>query len=131
VHRPVGEQLEDRGAHVTALAAAAATGSAAPGAASSRAAGAETGTEFAAGAEATEAGSAESWAETGVTAVLADVIAEIATGLTAVFVQCATVLRAEPETEAASLEGVFWGCEWGVQGVSPNCGETPNAFPIR
>ncbi len=38
VHRPVGEQLEDRGAHVTAPAASAAAGSAAPAAA---AAGAE------------------------------------------------------------------------------------------
>ena len=56
--------------------------------------------------------------DAGVAAVLADVVAEFATGLPALFVQRAAVFgaeaRRETEAEAAPLEGVFWGCEWGV-----------------
>jgi len=111
VHGPIGEELEDRGTHVTAPAAPAATGSAA--------ATATTGAETEAGTEATGAETAEARAaETCVTAVVADVVTELATGLPTLFVQRTTVLRAEggskAEAETAALEGAFWRCEWGV-----------------
>ena len=93
VHRPFDEQLEDRGAHVTALTATAATSAAAPRAAA--------GTETEAGS--TEAGSTEAAAgteaaEAGVAAVLTDVIAELAAGMTALFVERASVDGGETET---------------------------------
>jgi hypothetical protein len=98
VHRSLGEQHQDGGANVTTAAAPA--GAAASSTAS---AGAEAGTE-AAGAEATgtEAASEPS-AEAGperpvmTSVVVADQAAELATGLLALFVQCAAVLGCESE----------------------------------
>jgi hypothetical protein len=124
VHRPVGEQLEDRGTHVTAPAASAATGSAA--AASARSTG-TAGTE-ATGTEAEAATRAEaSWAEcrseteagVAAAAVFTDVVAEVATGLSALFVLDAAVSGTESESWAAdvgALELTLWGSfiEWGV-----------------
>jgi hypothetical protein len=86
VHRPISEQLEDRGAHVTAPAAAAATRSAASTATAEARPEPEAGAEAAGGAEAAEAG---------VTAVFADVVAEFATGLPPLFVQRAVIYGAE------------------------------------
>jgi hypothetical protein len=135
VHRPVGEQLEDRGSHVTAPAASAATRSAAAASAGStgaEAAGAEsTGVE----AEATtgaEAGT-ESRAEAGVfAAVFAYVVAEVATGLPALFVQDAAAAGAEAETGATRERAVsVFFIEWGVHVCCPLRRETPNALPIR
>jgi hypothetical protein len=122
VHRPVGEQLEDRGTHVTAPAASAAAGSAT--AASARSTWAE--------ATRTEA-EAATWAETAGTecrseteaagvaasAVFTDVVAEVATGLFALFVLDAAVSGTESESWAAhvgALELTLWGAfiEWGV-----------------
>jgi len=124
VHRPVGEQLEDRGTHVTAPAASAATGSAT--AASARSTGSTwaeaTGTE----AEATtraEASWAEGRSETEVgvaaAAVFTDVVAEVATGLSALFVLDAAVSGTESESWTAhewALELTLWGSfiEWGA-----------------
>jgi hypothetical protein len=110
VHRPVGEQLEDGGTHVTAPAASAATRPAAPAAAGS------TGAE-ASGAEAeattrTEAGTERrSEAEAGVSAaVFTYVVAEDTTGLPALFVQRAAVAGTESETLVALERAVI---EWG------------------
>jgi hypothetical protein len=133
VHRSVGEQLEDRGSHVTAPAASAATRPSAPATAGS------TGSE-AAGSEAeattwAEAGAAETRAEAeaGVfAAVFADVVAEVATGLLALFVQHAAVTGAEPETWAARERAFVESfIEWGVHVCCPFRRETPNALPIR
>jgi hypothetical protein len=129
VHRPVGEQLEDRGTHVTAPAASAATRSAA--AASARSAGTETGAAWAeaAGTEAESATGAEAaWAEgrsepeaAGVSAaaVFPDVVAEVATGLFALFVLDAAVTGTESEPWTAhewALELTLGGSfiEWGA-----------------
>jgi hypothetical protein len=93
VHRSLGQQHQDGGANVTTAAAPA--GAAASSTASGRA---EAGTE-AAGAEAATEPSAETGPEwpvvTGV--VTADEVAELATGLLALFVQCAAVLGCESE----------------------------------
>jgi hypothetical protein len=137
VHRSVGEQLEDRGSHVTAPAASAATRPSAPataGSTGSEAAGAEA--EATTWAEAgTEAGAAETRAEAeaGVfAAVFADVVAEVATGLLALFVQHAAVTGAEPETWAARERAFVESfIEWGVHVCCPFRRETPNALPIR
>jgi hypothetical protein len=137
VHRSVGEQLEDRGSHVTAPAASAATRPSAPataGSTGSEAAGSEA--EATTWAEAgTEAGAAETRAEAeaGVfAAVFADVVAEVATGLLALFVQHAAVTGAEPETWAARERAFVESfIEWGVHVCCPFRRETPNALPIR
>jgi hypothetical protein len=129
VHRPVGEQLEDRGTHVTAPAASAATGSAA--AASARSTGTAwaeaTGTEAEAASRAETAGTEASWTEcrseteAGVSAaaVFTDVVAEVATGLFALFVQGAAVTGTESESWTAhewALELTLGGpfVEWGA-----------------
>jgi hypothetical protein len=140
VHRPVGEQLEDRGSHVTAPAASAATRSAAAasaGSTGSEAAGPEAaGTE----AEATTAAEAGTGAEAGTesraeasvfAAMFAYVVAEVATGLPALFVQDAAVAGAEPETGATRERAVsVFFIEWGVHVCCPLRRETPNALPI-
>jgi hypothetical protein len=139
VHRPVGEQLEDRGTHVTAPAASATTGSAA--AASARSARTETRSTWAeaAGTEAEAATGAEAaWTEcrpeteaAGVAAaVFADVVAEVATGLSALFVQGAAVTGTEAESWTAhvgALELTLVGSfiEWGVHVLSFFRLETP------
>jgi hypothetical protein len=135
VHRSVGEQLEDRGSHVTAPATSAATRTSAPATArstGSEAAGSEA--EATTWAEAgTETGAAETRAEARVfAAVFADVVAEVATGLLALFVQHTAVTGAEAETWAAR-ERAFVGSfiEWGVHVCCPFRRETPNALPIR
>jgi hypothetical protein len=127
VHRPVGEQLEDRGTHVTAPAASAATGSAA--AASARSTGTAraeaTGTEAEAATRAETAGAEASWAEcrseagVAAAAVFTDVVAEVATGLFALFVLDAAVGGTESESWTAhewALELTLWGSfiEWGA-----------------
>jgi hypothetical protein len=135
VHGTVGEQLEDRGSHVTAPAASAATRSAA--AASAGSTGAEATGSEAAGSEAeattwAEAGT-EARAEAGVfAAVFAYVVAEVATSLPALFVQHTAVTGAEAEAGAAR-ERAFTGffIEWGVHVCCPFRRETPNALPIR
>jgi hypothetical protein len=138
VHRSVGEQLEDRGSHVTAPAASAATRPSAPATAGST--GSEATGSEAAGSEAeattwAEAGAAETRAEAeaGVfAAVFADVVAEVATGLLALFVQHAAVTGAEPETWAARERAFVESfIEWGVHVCCPFRRETPNALPIR
>jgi hypothetical protein len=124
VHRPVGEQLEDRGTHVTAPAASAAAGSAT--AASARSTWAEaTRTEAEAATRAEATGTEASWAEcrseagVAAAAVFTDVVAEVATGLFALFVLDAAVSGTESESWAAhvgALELTLWGAfiEWGV-----------------
>jgi hypothetical protein len=127
VHRPVGEQLEDRGTHVTAPAASAATGSAAAASArSTGTAGTEaTGTEAEAATRAEATGTEASWAEcrseagVAAAAVFTDVVAEVATGLSALFVLDAAVSGTESESWTAhvgALELTLWGSfiEWGV-----------------
>jgi hypothetical protein len=129
VHRPVGEQLEDRRTHVTAPTASAAAWSATPAAAGST--GAEASWTEAAGTEAeTSAGAeAETGAEAAVlAAVFTYVVAEVATGLPALFVQHAAIGWCESETGVA-LERAF--VEWGVHLLSLFRRETPNALPIR
>jgi hypothetical protein len=98
VHRSLGEQHQDGGANVTTATAPA--GAAASSTASARA---EAGTE-AARAEATGTEAAtEPSAETGpkrpvaTGVVTADIVAEFATGLLALFVQCAAVLGCKSE----------------------------------
>jgi hypothetical protein len=98
VHRSLGQQHQDGGANVTTAAAPA--GAAASATASGRAeAGTETAGAEATGTEAAAEPSAEAGPErpvmTGV--VTADEVAELATGLLAMFVQCAAVLGCEPE----------------------------------
>jgi hypothetical protein len=129
VHRPVGEQLEDRGTHVAAPAASAAAGSAT--ATSARTTGSAR-TE-ATGAEAEPATWAEAaWAEDGseteagvaACAVFTDVVAEVATGLSALLVQGAALAGTESETWTAhvgALEMTLLGpfIEWGVHGLCP------------
>jgi hypothetical protein len=127
VHRPVGEQLEDRGTHVTAPAASAATGSAA--AATERSTGTAgteaTRTEAEAATRAEATGTEASWAEcrseagVAAAAVFTDVVAEVATGLSALFVLDAAVSGTESESWTAhvgALELTLWGSfiEWGV-----------------
>jgi hypothetical protein len=125
VHRPVGEQLEDRGTHVTAPAASAATGSAAAASARStgtaRAEAAGTEAEAATRAEATGTECRSETEATGVAAaaVFTDVVAEVATGLSALFVLDAAVSGTESEswtTHEWALELTLWGSfiEWGA-----------------
>jgi hypothetical protein len=115
VHGPLDEQLEDCRTHVTAPAAS----SAAPAAATGAAAGTET------EAGSAEAGSAEAAAgteasEAGLTTVLTHMVAEVASGLTALLVNSPTIDGAEAESAGGGWsEGAFWGCEWGVHGMSP------------
>jgi hypothetical protein len=139
VHRPVGEKLEDRGTHVTAPAAPAATRSAATS--SARSAGTETGTAWAetTGTEAEAAtraeaagteGRSESEAAGVAAAVFADVVAEVATGLPALFVLDAAVSGTESESwtaqeRAAELTLVGSFIEWGVHVLSFFRLETP------
>lgn len=96
MHGPFGQQGQDRGAHVATLAAATTARATSATAAAEGAGASESGTEAReiASAEAREAGT-----EAG-TAVLTDVVAESATGLTSVFVQGAPIggREAEPET---------------------------------
>jgi hypothetical protein len=116
VHGPLGEQLEDCRTHVTALAASSATPAAATGT-ETEAGPAETGSTEAGTTEA-EAGTEAS--EAGVATVLTHMVAEVATGLTALFVNCPTIDGAEAESAGGGWsEGAFWGCEWGVHGLSP------------
>jgi hypothetical protein len=136
VHRPVGEKLEDRGTHVTAPAAPAATRSAATS--SARSAGTawteSTGTEAEAATRAEAAGTegrSESEAAGVAAAVFADVVAEVATGLPALFVLDAAVSGTESESwtaqeRAAELTLVGSFIEWGVHVLSFFRLETPN-----
>jgi hypothetical protein len=130
VHRPVHEELEDGGAHVTALAATATASVAATMTARARAEAGATGTETA--AEAGAESLAEPGTEVATSGVLAEVVAEFAPSLTSMFVQSSTVVRAEPETETGpALERPFWRCEWGVHRLCfLRWQETPNALPM-
>jgi hypothetical protein len=113
VHRPVGEQLEYRGTHVTAPAASAAARSAASSAAGAAWSKSKPGAE----AAATWAEAAEAGTEPGLAAVFTDVVAEFASGLPAPLVYGSPVLGAEAESETKAgslLEGVVLGGEWGV-----------------
>jgi hypothetical protein len=109
VHRTIGEQDQDGGADVAALAAPASAATAAWTAESEAAARIET-EPASAWAE-----SAEPARKTGteravpVGAVLAHVLAEIATSLSMVFVKGAALLRVEAEAESA-----WCWCEWVV-----------------
>ena len=100
MHRPVGEQLQDGGADVAALTATAPAAATAAWTAEAEAAARVEAESAAAGAEAAEPGSeAGPNGPSPVGAVLADVVAEIATGLPAVFVEGAAVARIEAEAE--------------------------------
>jgi hypothetical protein len=126
MHRAIGEQLQDCGAHVTAPAAAATAGSAAPTA--------TTGAEAEAGTEAAGAEAAETGTESCVAAMFTDVLAEPATGLPTLFVQRTTVFRTDGgrEAESAARERALRGCEWGVHVCVFSLGqEARSALPIR
>jgi hypothetical protein len=114
VHGPLGQQLEDCGADVAALAASAA--------ASTATAGAEAESESAARAKAElEAATARAEAAAGsvrgaegtvmgcpvLTEMAAQVFAELAARLAALFMKCAPIARAEAKAEATGR----WG-EW-------------------
>src|SRR4029078_7453632 len=75
----------------------------------------EAGSEHEAG---TEAATGPEAAEARVTAVCANMVAEFAAGLAALFVQRAPIFGtesgAEAEAKAAALEGALGGCGWGV-----------------
>jgi hypothetical protein len=145
VHRPVGEQLEDRGTHVAAPAASAAAGPATAASARSTGSAGSAGTE-ATGAEAEAATWAEAaWAEDGseteagvaACAVFTDVVTEVATGLSALLVQGTALAGTESETWTAhvgTLEMTLLGSfiEWGVHVcVLAFDGKRRNALPIR
>jgi hypothetical protein len=111
VHRPFGEQLEDRGADITAFAASSAA--AATATRTAWAAEAETaawieseleGAPWTETAPRTEAGVRR---EAGACVVFAQVIAELAAGLSALLMKRAAIARAEAEAESAGR----WG-EW-------------------
>jgi hypothetical protein len=124
MHRPFGEQFEDGGAHVAAPAPAApAAASAAPGSEAEAAARIESELESAARPEA-EVG-LKSGAE-GVVGgpVLAKVLAELASSLSPLLMEGASVTGSEAEATGR------W-CEWVGHVCVPNvCEETPTAFPI-
>jgi hypothetical protein len=110
VHRPFGEQLEDRGADVAALAAsspAAASATRTAEAESESSAGVES--EFEAAAEA--GAEAEVALDAGTRVVLAQMVtkmvAELAAGLPALLMERAPIAGAESEAESAGR----WG-EW-------------------
>jgi hypothetical protein len=94
VHRSLGEQHQDGGTDVTAAAAPAVATTSSTASGRAEAAGAE-----ATGTEAASEPSAEAGPERPVvTGVLtADEVAELATGLPALFVQCAAVLGCKSE----------------------------------
>ena len=75
----------------------------------------ETGTEAARSARAeTAAGTTETVAEIATFGdVFADMVAEVTTGIAAVFVQGATVDGASETGIETESEGTAWGCEWG------------------
>jgi hypothetical protein len=113
VHRTVGQQNQDGGADVAALASSA---PAAPAARTACEAEAPAGVE----AEAAPAGAeSEAGLKSGTEravlagAVLTEVFAEFATGLPPLFVKGTALLRAEPESTG-------WWCEWVVHGESPS-----------
>jgi hypothetical protein len=101
VHRPLGEQHKDGGTHVTATTAPTVTATA-----SAAATGPEAGSKSAGTAEAASETAAEAGSERTVTAgvVAADVLAELSTGLPALLVQSATILRREAEARRCSCE---------------------------
>jgi hypothetical protein len=114
VHRPFGQQLEDGGADIAALAAsspAAATAARSAWAEAESATGIESELEAAAWAEAaawTEAGVALEAGTGGVLAqMVTKVLAEVAAGLPALLMKRAPIAWAEAEAESAGR----WG-EW-------------------
>jgi hypothetical protein len=114
VHRAFGEQLEDRGADVAALAAssaAAASATRTAGAESESSAGVESEFETAAGTETAAGSEAEVALEAGTRVVLAQMVtkmvAELAAGLPALLMKRAPIAGAEAEAESAG----WWG-EW-------------------
>jgi hypothetical protein len=109
VHRSLGEQLEDRGADIAATTTAAtasvsATATAALAGAESEAGG---GPGVEAELEATARAEAGGAVEAGVVIpdVIANVLAEVAPGLTPLLMQGATV-------DGAESESARWRCEW-------------------
>jgi hypothetical protein len=109
VHRSLGEQHQDGGTDITATTTPA---SAAPPTAWAARAEAEAGTESArteATAETPAEAGPETWAERAVVAgvVTADVVAELATGLPALLVQCTPGMRVEAETLCSGTSGEF------------------------
>jgi hypothetical protein len=128
MHGPLGQQFEDRGADITALAAASSESSAA---AATRTAGAEAEpsagieAEFEAASRAETEVAVKTWARVVFTQVIPHVLAEVAARLTTVLVQGAPIPWAEAEAESA------WWCEWVGHVLVPYVSETPSAFPIR
>jgi len=124
VHRALGEQRQDCGANVAAPAAA--TPATAAAWATAKAGTPEPGAAEPAAEARSEA--AEAWVERAVVAavVLADGVAETASGRPPLFMDDTSVHGSESESEAAA-----WGCEWVAHvSVSPSRG-TLNTFSIR
>jgi hypothetical protein len=115
VHLPFGQQLEDRGADIAALAAAspaAATATRTAWAEAEPATGIESKLESAAGAEAAARSEAGIAVEAGgvLAQMVAKVFAELATGLPALLMKRAPIARAE--AKSAGRRGEWVGHEW-------------------
>ncbi len=114
VHRPLGEQLEDRGADIAATATPAAASVSATTTATLAGAESEAGggPGVEAELEATAGAEAGGAVEAGVVIpdVIANVLAEVAPGLTPLLMQGATVNGAESETARWRSEWVGHGC---------------------